>query len=144
MNQSNQIIMNFSSPPSQDDLNVIASGQLEAMPDELAEHIEDLAVQIEDIPDEATEAELELDDPYELMAQYKSGKQISPGVEKKSANDDDVLILYRRPILDLWCETGEDLTSIVRDVMIEEIASQYDFSEEDIEDMASRHHQGML
>ncbi|NQZ14552.1 MAG: metallopeptidase family protein [Alphaproteobacteria bacterium] len=144
MNQNNQIIMNFSSPPSLDDLNVIASGQLELMPDELSEHIEELAVQIEDMPDEATEAEMELDDPYELMGQYKSGKQISPGVEKKSANDDDVLVLYRRPILDLWCETGEDLTSIVRDVMIEEIASQYNYSEEDIEEMASRHYQGML
>lgn len=144
MSQQNQIIMNFSAPPSTDDLNVIASGQLELMPDELLEHIDDLAIQIEDMPDEATEAELELDDPYELVALYKSGKQISPGVEKKSANDDDVLVLYRRPILDLWCETGDDLTSIVRDIMIEEIANNFEYSEDDIEEMAARHYQGML
>jgi predicted Zn-dependent protease with MMP-like domain len=144
MSQQNQIIMNFSAPPSIDDLNVIASGQLELMPDELLEHIEDLAIQIEDMPDEATESEMELDDPYELVALFKSGKQISPGVEKKSANDDDVLVLYRRPILDIWCETGEDLTSIIRDIMIEEIASNFEYSDDDIEEMAARHYQGML
>lgn len=144
MSLQNQIIMNFSAPPSIDDLNVIASGQLELMPDELLDHIEDLAIQIEDIPDEATESEMELDDPYELVALFKSGKQISPGVEKKSANDDDILVLYRRPILDMWCETGEDLTSIVRDIMIEEIASNFEFSDDDIEEMAARHYQGML
>ncbi|PJF38223.1 MAG: hypothetical protein CUN55_18105 [Phototrophicales bacterium] len=144
MSQNNQIIMNFSVPPSLDDLDVIASQQLELMPEELTDYVDNLAVQIEDIPDEATEVEMELDDPYELLALYKSGKQIAPGVEKKSANDDDVLILYRRPILDLWCETGDDLTSVVREVMIEEIAAQYDFSEDDIEEMTARHYQGML
>lgn len=144
MNQQNQIIMNFSTPPSIDDLNVIATSQFELMPDEIADQVENISIQIEDMPDEATEAEMELDDPYELVALFKSGKQISPGVEKKSANDDDVLILYRRPILDMWCETCEDLTSLVRDIMIEEIASNLDFSEDDIEEMASRHYQGML
>lgn len=144
MNQQNQIIMNFSTPPSIDDLNVIATSQFELMPDEIADQVENISIQIEDMPDEATEAEMDLDDPYELVALFKSGKQISPGVEKKSANDDDVLILYRRPILDMWCDTCEDLTSLVRDIMIEEIASNLDFSEDDIEEMASRHYQGML
>lgn len=138
------VIMTFSAPPSHDDLQVIANGQLELMPDELMDHIEDIAIQIEDMPDELVEAEMELDDPYELLALFKSGKQISPGVEKKSANDDDVLILYRRPILDVWCESGEDLAGIIRDVMIEELATNFDFSDDDIEDMTSRHYQGML
>ncbi|MEM6811528.1 MAG: metallopeptidase family protein [Pseudomonadota bacterium] len=142
MNQ--QIIMNFSVPPSIDDLTVIATAQLQNMPDEFSEHIEDLVIHIEDMPDEVTESDLELEDPYELLALYKAGKELSPGVEKKVANDDDVLILYRRPILDLWCENCEDLTQIVRDAMIEEIGNHFDFSEDDIDDMTSRHYQGML
>ncbi len=139
-----EIIMNFSAPPSLDDLQVIANGQLELMPDELSDHVEDLAIQIEDMPDDLVEAEMELEDPYELLALFKSGKQISPGVEKKSANDDDVLILYRRPILDMWCESGEDLTGIIREIMIEELATNFEFSDDDIEEMTSRHYQGML
>lgn len=142
MNQ--QIIMNFSMPPSDDDLSVIASEQLQNLPDELLEFFDELTVQVEDIPDEATESDLELEDPYELLVLYKAGKELAPGVEKKAANDDDVLILYRRPILDAWCETGEDLTQIVREAMIEEIGNHFDFSDDEIEEMTARHYQGML
>lgn len=142
MNQ--QILMNFSTPPSLDDLEAIANEQLDLMPDEFAECYETLTIQIEEVPDEATEADLELDDPFDLLALYKAGKELSPGVETKNTNGDDVLILYRRPILDVWCETGEDLTQIMREAIIEEIGNQFDFSDEDIEEMTQRHYQGML
>ena len=141
---SQQIVMNFSVPPSVDDISVIANEQMEDMPDELSEFCEDIIIQIEEIPDEATEADLELDDPYELLALYRAGKEISPGVETKAANDDDVLILYRRPLLDAWVEDGADLTQTIRDAMIEEIANNFNFSEEEIEEMSTRHYQGML
>ncbi len=142
MNQ--QIIMNFSVPPSTDDLAVIANNQLQNMPDELMEYSEDLTIQIEEVVDETTESDLELDDPYELLMLYKAGGELTPGVEKKETKDDDVLIIYRRPVLDLWCERGEDLTAIMREAMIEEIATQFDFPEETIDEMNNRHHQGML
>lgn len=141
---SQHIVMNFSAPPSDDDLLVIANEQLQIMPDELSEHCADLTIQMEDFPDEATEADLELDDPYELLALFRAGKELSPGVEKKAANDDDVLVMYRRPILDAWCESGDDLTQVIRDAMIEEIANHFEFSEDDIDEMSSRHYQGML
>jgi predicted Zn-dependent protease with MMP-like domain len=141
---SQQIIMNFSVPPSDDDLSVIAGEQLQNLPDELLEFCDEITIQVEDIPDEATESDLELEDPYELLVLYKAGKEVTPGVEKKAANDDDVLIIYRRPILDVWCETGEDLTQIVREAMIEEIGNHFDFSDDEIEEMTARHYQGML
>lgn len=142
MNQ--QIIMNFSVPPSTDDISAIATTQLENLPDELLEFLEDLTIQIEEIPDEATETDLELDDPFDLLALYKTGKEIAPGVETKTDNDDDVLVLYRRPLLDAWCESGEHLNQIVRDAMIEEIGNQFNFSEDEIEEMSQRHYQGIL
>ncbi len=139
-----RIIMNFSAPPSGEDLVVMAQGIFETLPEELLEHCDTLIIEIEEFPDEATEAEMELEDPYELLALYRSGKELSPGVESKVANDDDVLILYRRPILDYWCDSGEDLTNVVREVMIEELGSHFEFSDRDIEEMTARHHQGML
>ncbi len=141
---SQSIIMNFSSPPGLDDIETIAKELLAALPEELAECCETLAIEVEDYPDDATIAEMELDDPYELIALYRSGKEISPGVERKVANDDDVLVLFRRPILDLWCEMQEDLTSLIREIMIEELAQNFDFSEDEIEEMTARHHQGMF
>ena len=142
MNQ--QILMNFSYAPTGDDVLAIASAQLQIMPEEILEHCDDLKIEIEDFPDEATESDLELDDPYELLCLYKAGKNLSPGVETKVASEDDVLILYRRPLLDSWSENGEDLTQTIRDAMIEEIANHFDFSDDEIEEMAAQHYQGML
>ena len=142
MNQ--QILMNFTCAPLDDDILSIANAQLENMPDELVEQCKDLTITVEDFPDEATESDLELEDPYELLALYKAGSELSPGVEKKVANDDDILILYRRPLLDSWCETGEDLTQTIREAMIEEIGNHFDFSDDDIESMSAQHYQGML
>ncbi len=116
----------------------------DVLPEEILEFCDELTIEIEDFPDDAIEAELELEDPYELLALYKSGREISPGVERKLAEADDVLVLYRRPLLDLWCDSGNDLTSVIREVMIEELGGRFDFSEKDIEEMIARHHQGML
>ncbi|HRK98033.1 MAG TPA: metallopeptidase family protein [Alphaproteobacteria bacterium] len=136
--------MNFSSPPSSDDLAVMVRYVLETLPDELVEKAVDLKLAIEEFPDEATEQDMELGSSYELLALYHSGKEITPGVEKKIANHDDVLTIFRRPILDLWCETGEDLSGLLREVVIEEISRAFDYSEDDIIEMMGRHHQGMF
>lgn len=136
--------MNFSVPPSLDDFEVMSAEALELLPEELAEFSDGLAVAIEEFPDEVTERDLDLEDPYELLALYKSGKEISPGVERKSANDDDLLVLYRRPILDMWCESGDDLGGLIRNVMIEELGRHFEFSDDEINEMSERHYQGML
>lgn len=143
MNQR-QIIMNFSVPPSIEDIEVLASNALQTLPEELVEFCDTLAIRVEDIPDEALEGELSLEDPYELISLFRSGKQISPGVESKTANDEDVLLLFRRPFLDMWCETGEDLSILVRQILIEELGQNFDFSEDEIDEMSQRHHQGSL
>ncbi len=44
-----------------------------------------------------------------------------------------MVFLYRRPILDYWCETGEDLYRLVRNVLIHEIGHHFGFSDDDME-----------
>jgi predicted Zn-dependent protease with MMP-like domain len=139
-----QVIMNFTVPPSEEDITVIAESVLESLPEEIIIFCESLAIRVEELPDEAVEQELDLDDPYELIALYRKGSQISPGVESKTANDDDVLMIYRRPLLDMWCDSCDDISDLVRQVMIEELGENFDFSDEEIEEMTARHHQGML
>jgi predicted Zn-dependent protease with MMP-like domain len=139
-----EIIMNFSSPPSTDDLAVLARQVIETLPDELSSKCEELILEIEEFPDDAVLQDLELSNPYELLALYHSAKEISPGVQKKIANGEDKLVVYRRPILDLWCEAGEDLGALMREIVIEELARGFEFSDDDIQDMIRRHHQGML
>lgn len=134
-----EIIMNFSTPPNNDDIAVFARQALESLPDELSGKCEELVLEIEEFPDDATMQDLEVESPYELLALYHSAKEISPGVQKKIANGEDKIVVYRRPLLDIWCETGEDLGLLVREVIIEELARGFEFSEDDIQDMISNH-----
>lgn len=139
-----RIIMNYTVPPSVEDLDDLAAVVWESMPDELSSRCDELAITVEDIADETTLSDLGIEDPFDLVALYKDGKAISPGVERKVANDDDSLVIYRRSILDMWCETQEDLQGLIRQAMIEELGRYFEFSDEDIEDMSERHYQGML
>lgn len=144
MFDSKQIIMNFGVPPTGDDLAVMAGSILDTLPEELLAHTEKLAVRVEEFPDEVIEQELELEEPYDLLALFRSGREIAPGIQKKTANDDDLLLLFRRPILDMWCENCDDLSTLLRQVIIEEIAKNFDFSDDEIDDMSERHFQGLL
>lgn len=139
-----QIIMNFSLPPSGDDLNVMASDIFDMLPEELSESIDGMDLVIEDLIDDITLRDLDLDDPFEIVALFKNGKEIAPGIEAKTANDDSILILYRRPILDMWCESEEDLPSLLRQIIIEELGRNFDFSDDEIDEMIERTSQGLF
>ena len=142
--QSQRIIMNFTTPPSLEDVEDLANAAWENLPEELSSRCDELTIAVEDTVDDTTMDDLDVDDAYELLALYKNGKEISPGVERKVANDDDVLVIYRRPVLDMWCETQDDLLSLIRQIMIEELGRHFEFSDDDIEDMAERHYQAMF
>lgn len=137
-----QIIMNYGTPPSIEDLEVIASAVIDTMPAEITSFCDSIVIQVEEMPDEALEIEMDLDDPYDLIVLYRSGKELSPGVESKVANDDDILIVYRRPFLDYWCEEGQDIAELLRQIIIEELGDNFDFDEDEIEEMVKSSHQG--
>lgn len=125
------IIMNVSRPPSLDEVEGIGRQVMETLPDELAEACEEVVLEVEEFPDAALAQDLGLEGDYDLLALFRSAKELAPGIQKKVANGDDTLVLFRRPVLDLWCETGEDLSALVREIIIEELCRAFEFSEED-------------
>ena len=142
--EAQRIIMNYTVPPSVEDFEALSLGILQGIPDELLRHCQDIGIVIEEMVDETVQVDLNLEDPFDILALYKSGKSISPGIERKVADVDDVLILYRRSLLDMWCETEDDLQLLIRQAIIEELGRYFEFSEEDIQEMTDRHYQGML
>jgi len=49
------------------------------------------------------------------------------------AHDVDMILLYRRPILDYWCEGSDTLDAVVRHVLIHEIGHHFGLSDADME-----------
>src|SRR5438067_5703911 len=119
-------------PPSLADLEALAKRALASLPRRFKSHLGDVLIRVEDFPDRETERAMRLDSPFDLMGLYR-GVALPP----KSVSDPlphmDAIFLYRRPILDYWCETGEDLGHIVRYIMIYEIGHHFGFSDEDME-----------
>jgi predicted Zn-dependent protease with MMP-like domain len=119
-------------PPTLADLETLAQQALGTIPEELRRHVGDVVIRVEDFPDEETEEEMDLDSPFDLLGLYR-GVALPRQSVLAPRNDVDMIFLYRRPLLDYWCETGEDLAAVVRHVLIHEIGHHFGFSDDDME-----------
>ena len=119
-------------PPSLADLEALAARALAALPRRFKRHLGGVMIRVEDFPDRETERAMRLDSRFDIMGLYRG-----VALPHKSVSDPlphmDAIFLYRRPILDYWCETGEDLADIVRHIVIHEIGHHFGFSDEDME-----------
>jgi predicted Zn-dependent protease with MMP-like domain len=120
--------------PSLADLETIAHAAYAEIPDELRRYAADVVLRVEDFPDEETEQEMGLESPFDILGLYRGvALPHHSFAEAAPRADVDMIFLYRRPILDYWCETGEDLTSLVKHVLIHEIGHHFGFSDDDME-----------
>jgi predicted Zn-dependent protease with MMP-like domain len=119
-------------PPSIEAIEAMAHDAFADIPDELARHVHNIVFRVEEFPDEAVEAEMKLESPFDLLGLYR-GVALPHKSVGATAGDLDMIFLYRRPMLDFWCETGETLEDIVRHVLIHEIGHHFGFSDEDME-----------
>jgi predicted Zn-dependent protease with MMP-like domain len=123
---------NPSLAPSLADIEVLAYEALAIIPDELRRHVVDVIIRVEDFPDDEIATEMELESPFDLLGLY-TGVSLDHKSISDPSGTPDMIFLYRRPILDYWCESGETLAHIVRHVLIHEIGHHFGFSDEDME-----------
>lgn len=126
----------FTSPPSLDDITILAEEALKSLPQALLRAVQGVGVRVEDFPDEETEREMALESPFDLLGLYRGVDLLRRSIGDVRG-EPDVILLYRRPILDYWCETEEDLAHIVRHVLIHEIGHHFGFSDDDMERLES-------
>ncbi|MHA1567506.1 MAG: metallopeptidase family protein [Alphaproteobacteria bacterium] len=117
--------------PSLDHIERLAAAAFDSIPPALAQHVREVVIQVTDFPDAETTAQLDLESPFALLGLY-SGVNLPDKSAAPLAEDIDMIFLYRRPLLDHWCETGEDLAHLVRHVLIHEIGHHFGFSDDDM------------
>ena len=119
-------------PPSLADIEALAQSALASIPQEMKQQLGPVVIRVEEFPDEETEAEMGLESPFDILGLYRGVALPHKSVSDPRPNI-DMVFLYRQPILDYWCETGDDLEHIVRHVLIHEIGHHFGFSDADME-----------
>ena len=122
----------FGTAPTLEDIEAIAAEALATIPEEFRKHVGNVRIQVDDFPSEEIEKAMALDSAFDLLGLYQGVSMMERGAGH-IANDIDRIFLYRRPILDYWCESDEDLPHIVRHVLIHEIGHHFGFSDADME-----------
>ena len=131
--ETKSIFVGFTVPPSIEDIGEIADTILDDLPEGLQKYTGKLKIVVEDFPDAFIEQEMELETPFDLLGCYQSSGPAVVGHLGANAKRQDVLYLYRRPILDFWIENGEDLARVINRVMLYEIGHHFGFSTDEIE-----------
>ena len=128
-------------PPSKSDISKIAYEAIASLPQEFLDFAKNMIIKIQDFPDEETIFEMGLDSPFDLLARLEKASDFIRGWEtnfsdaknlKQSFAKQDTLYLYRRALLDYWCETSEDFTIIVKKAIIGELGNKMGICDDDI------------
>jgi predicted Zn-dependent protease with MMP-like domain len=117
--------------PSIEAIERLADAAYRRIPLRLRQHVRDVVIRVEEFPDDETLDEMGIESPFDLMGLYRGvGLARRPGADL--APSLDMIFLYRRPLLDYWCETGEELGHLVRHVLIHEIGHHFGLSDADM------------
>ena len=126
--------VDYTHPPSLADMEKAASRALETIPEVLRRHVTNVVIRVDDFPDAETERAMGLASPFDLLGLYR-GVSLDRKSVLDTPTDIDMIFLYRRPLLDYWCESGESLERIIRHVLIHEIGHHFGFSDDDMADI---------
>ncbi len=117
--------------PSAQEIEDIARATLASLPAEFAAYLGDVVLIVEDFADDETLKALGIENPFDLTGLYH-GRPVGEKSSMESGALPDRIHLYRRPILDEWVESGEDLTTLVRHVVIHEVGHHFGLSDADM------------
>jgi predicted Zn-dependent protease with MMP-like domain len=113
--------------PSCSDIESLARNALSRLPELFRNHLGHVALIVDDFADEATLAELGIEDPFDLSGLY-SGRPV--GETAQTGDLPTTIHLFRRPILDEWAESGETLEHLVAHVLVHEVGHHFGLSDD--------------
>ena len=119
--------------PSLADIEAIAEAAFARLPIEFRKLCEGVVIHVVDFADEETLQDLGAESEFDLLGLFRG-----QGLAQRSALGDtgalpNMVWLYRRPLLDYWCEGEDTLGEVVTHVLVHEIGHHFGLSDEDME-----------
>lgn len=118
--------------PDLDAIENLARATLNDLPPQFAPAAAGIVLRIADFAPEDILDDMGVEDPFELTGLY-DGIPMTEKSVMDMMDRPDTIWLFRRPILDEWCERGDvTLGQLVGHVMIHELAHHFGWTDEQI------------
>ncbi|MCW2412911.1 MULTISPECIES: metallopeptidase family protein [unclassified Sphingobium] len=112
-------------------LERFARQAIAAMPELFRQHLDGIAIQIEELAEQEVLDELGIEDPWELTGLYQ-GHALTEQSIWSSGDLPPIIRLYRRPLLEEWVDSGVALDTLIAHVIVHEVGHHFGFSDEDM------------
>ena len=119
-------------PPTLADIDALAQAAVERLPDQFRRFLTGVLLRVEDFPDADVMAEMDLETEFDILGLYQ-GRHVGLKGDVPTGALPDIIFLYRRPLLEEWCETGESLEALVTNTMVHEVGHHFGLSDADME-----------
>ncbi len=124
--------------PSSADIEALAEAAFARLPAKFRRLCDGLVIQVVDFPDDETLDEMGAETEFDLLGLFRGrGFPHRPAVEETGALP-NMIWLYRRPLLDFWCEGEDSLGAVVTHVLVHEIGHHFGLSDADMEAIEAR------
>jgi predicted Zn-dependent protease with MMP-like domain len=120
-------------PPSAADFDRMGRAVLAGLPEPFRRHVGGVVIRVQDFADDATLEQMGIESPFELLGLYHGIPVGHDSNLDAPRQDVDMIFLYRRALLDYWCETDLPLVDIVRNTLIHEIGHHFGYSDDDMD-----------
>ena len=92
----------------------------------------DIVFQVAEFAPDDILDDMGIPDPFELMGLFE-GQGLAALTDPMTGQEPNRITLYRRAMLDYWCEHEETLRAVVAHVLIHEIGHHFGLSDADME-----------
>ena len=114
--------------PSLADFEALAQAAVERLPPLFRDHLGTVLLRVEDFPDAEVIAEMALESEWDILGLYQ-GRHVGMKGDEPSGVLPDMIFLYRRPLLEEWCEGEDSLEALVTHVLVHEVGHHFGLSD---------------
>ncbi|MEM7566366.1 MAG: metallopeptidase family protein [Pseudomonadota bacterium] len=127
--------------PSLETIEILAREAYAELPQEFRALCGEIVFAVAEFATEDVLRDLEIEDPFDLMGLFE-GHGMAALIEAQTGQHPNRIFLYRRAMLDYWCEHEESLRAVVAHVLIHEIGHHFGLSDADMEALEAQADEG--
>jgi len=120
------------SAPTLENLEALANAAFARLPAEFRALCEGLVIHVVDFPDDETLDEMGAETEFDLLGLFRGRGLPHRGAADETGQLPNMIWLYRRPLLDFWCEGEDTLDAVVAHVLVHEIGHHFGLSDADM------------